>query len=110
MSNLLKKYGHVFLNYHKFPIKVKKTIVKNTDSEFVKCLSEICYNLVRKNVKITKAQRRRLLRFKRCIKTLACKARSNKLKKKYIQQKGFGFLPLLISIIAPLLGSLIGRR
>lgn len=108
MSKTLKKYCELIKSYNILGIKAKKAVEKNVDPDLLNLLCEICFNIQNKNVLVTAAQKKRLSSYKNLVKSLSDKKVSKKSKKKKIIQKGRGFfIPLLFSIIGPLLSSLL---
>ncbi len=86
--------------------------MKIADKDFINAISEICDNIIKGNVSLTKTQFVRLKRYHKHLKIIGDKKKSSKIKKKFIQSGGF-----LPAIIAPLIGflgtiisSVINRR
>lgn len=106
----VKKYKAFYENYTRLPKNIRTSIVKNADSDFTKSVCEICQNIVNGNLETgnntNKVQLKKKLKI---IKALADKKKSLKKKVKYIRQKGGFILPLLSSIVAPILGTLISN-
>jgi len=98
MSKLLKKYFH-----HLHVLKdcgscqKRKNFVKNCQNDFVKCLCEVCDNLLKGNIPVNKEQRKKLYRHRNTIRFLASrKNKSLALKKRKLIQHGGAFLPILL--------------
>lgn len=113
MSKRIKKYLDVMLTIPRLPMAMRRIIMRGLekDKEFVKCICEICDNVIKSNVPMKLCQKRRLSRHKKTIRKLAVQGRKTifKQKQKLIQQGNGVFLPLLFSIVAPMLANLIGR-
>lgn len=113
MSRRVKKYLDVMLAMPRLPLSIRRIMMRGLekDKEFVRCICEICDNVIKSNVPMQPHQKRRLGHYKKTIRKLA--ARGGKIldrKRRYLIQKGNGvFLPLLFSIVAPMLANLIGR-
>lgn len=108
MSRNLKNYQNLIKSYHILGPKARKAIEKNVDPDLLKLLCEICYNIQNKRVVVSRKQRQRLSSFKILLKNLANRSIGKRTKINQIGQKGRGFfIPLLFSVIAPLISSLI---
>lgn len=98
--------------FKKLSNESRKKFLKRCNPDFVNCLSEVCHNLLRGNIKVTPAQLKKLTRYKKTLRTLASKRTSLKKRKRLLNQKG-GFLGALIapalSAITGLIGGLINR-
>ena len=88
-----------------------KAIVKNGDSELINTFCEIILNILRGNVPITKATKKKLLKYtKRVLRCVICRKRSIAKKRKIFIQKGAGLLPLIIaSVLSGLAGSVADK-
>ena len=95
-------------NYKKLSKKEKEKLLKNTT--FVNCICEICLNMVKRVIPLKTDQKRKLRRHSNIIRKLVRKVKTNKNlkhKKKLLQQGGGVFLPLLFSVVGPLLSKLL---
>ena len=111
MSKNIKKYSSLISNYHNLGKKTHISIEKNLDKKLIPLINEICHNLLNQNVNISKKQKNKLRRHKNLLKCSANKKISNAKKIKKIGQQGKGlFLPLLFSIVTPLLTSLLNKK
>lgn len=72
---------------------VTKAVIKGAPTDLIDALSECCLNILKGNVPLSSAQKKRLARHKQGLRTLAKKGTSVK-RRKQILQTG-GFLPLL---------------
>lgn len=87
--------------------KLRKTILKFSDSELIKTLCEICLNTLKGNANISEKYINRIKGYKQHIRKLALPKISLKTKRKLLVQKG-GFLPILLSaILSGVIGQLI---
>ena len=82
--------------------KVCKVLLKSASGDLIKCLCECVLNVIKGNVPLTPAQKRRLKRHKKDLRFLA-KRNSSLTKKKKVLQKG-GLLP---AVLAPILGTIL---
>lgn len=88
--------------------QMRNKLLNNIDNGLVNCICEICLNLIKCNIPMEKSHKRRLAHFKHIIRALATKNRTTSLKKKkYIIQRGGSFLPLLFSLLTPLVAQII---
>ena len=106
-SKLSKLRGNIkLLNYLKdIPSRRQKFLIKGADREILEAFSEICLNLVKRNVHLTPQQIQKLLPYEEDIYQLSLK-RHSLAKKKQIIQKG-GFLGTLLGTILPTLISTV---
>jgi len=88
---------------------VRKAILKEADRALVYSICELCDNTLSGNVPLTPAQIQKLKKHKNVLKKLAKRGESWTKKKKALAQGGGAFLPLLLSVLGPALGSLIFR-
>ena len=71
-------------------------------------LCECSQNILKGNVKLTPAQKRRLVKSKDTLRKLSDRRVKQTQKQRLVQQRG-GFIGALLSAIAPVLGSLLIR-
>ena len=83
----------------------RNSIIGTVDSDIIRLLSEMCFNLLRGNVRLNATQVKRLKRHKRTIRTLANRTLSIKEKRRKLQLGGF--LPLVLPVISAALGGLL---
>src|ERR1700755_1641562 len=108
MSRLIKKYLPVMDNFKKLKSKDRRQLIVE-DEKLTKCVCEVCLNLLKGNIPLYKPQKVKLRRHRNIIKRLARKVKNIKHKKKLLL-KGTGvFLPLLFSVIGPLLSKLVSQ-
>ena len=91
--------------------KLRKGILENADTDLIRCLCECCLNILKGNIELTPAEKRKLLRHKTPIRYLCSRNIPISQKREILIQKG-GFLPALlgpiIGIVSSLLGSITG--
>ena len=108
MSKLVKKYLPIMLEFKKLDPISKKALIME-DEKLTRCVCEVCLNLLKGNIPLYKPQKVKLRRHRNIIKRLARKVKNIKHKKKLLL-KGTGvFLPLLFSVIGPLLSKLVSQ-
>ena len=106
MVKRLKKYCHLIRVFSKLDPKTQENILKKPDKDFIRLISEICFNIQKKNVILKDSDVKKLKKFAKYIKLFQSKSVSVRKKRSHIL-KGAGFLPVLFSVIAPLLTALI---
>ena len=87
--------------------KLRKSILESADSDLIRCLCECCLNILKGNVELTAAEKRKLSRHKKFIRHLSSKNIPINTKREILVQKG-GFLPALLGPILGIAASLIG--
>jgi hypothetical protein len=86
--------------------KLVRQIVAGADPSLVKTISECSYNILKGHVRLTDGQKKRLSRYKNALRALADRKTTTR-QRKALMQKG-GFLPILGSLLAPVLGTVLG--
>lgn len=110
MSKKLKKYAGLITNFKLLGRKSQKAVEKNLDKGLLQLICEICFNILHRNVEISSRQKKKLVKHKSLLKTCSARKLSKKIKIKRIAQKGSGFfVPLLFSIIGPLLNNILNQ-
>lgn len=89
--------------------KRRKALLKQITKEELAALFEICFNILRGNIPLNSYMRKKLIRERHTLRTLADKKISLNRKKKLINQKG-GFLGTVASLALPLLASLLLKK
>ena len=105
VSARMRKYGGHLQFLRKASPSVAKSVIKSADAGLVQCLCECSLNILKGNVRLTAAQKRKLSRYKRDLRTLAKNKVALKSKKR-ILQKG-GFLGALLGPLARIAGRTI---
>lgn len=85
---------------------LRRAILENADPDLILCLCECCDNLLKGNVPINSEQKQKLSKHKNHIRNLANRKNTIKEKRNILIQQG-GFLPLLLTPILSIAGSLI---
>jgi hypothetical protein len=103
----LLKYISIIKAFPKMSAKMRKKLVKDADGGLIKTVSECCLNLQKRKVPLSNDKHKKLSKHKKLIRLLSSKATIGK-KKKALLQTGSGFfLPLLFSVLTPLITNLI---
>ena len=105
-SPLIKKHGSMVMAMMQATPQTRKKLVKNSPSEVINCVSECCQNVLKGNVHLSSAQKKKLYTNRQHLRRLASKSISVKKKKHILNQKG-GFLSLLAPALLPLLGKAV---
>lgn len=105
-KNIRKEIIDLFILLPKLSKKSRNSILSENVLGIVNSICEVCLNLLKSNIPLTKSQKQKLSHFKQRIRLLARKKLSLK-KRKYTLQRGGSFLPLLLSIVAPFISKLV---
>ena len=92
--------------------KVRKAVLKHKihDDTFYKALRELAKNTVKRHVPLNKNHKKKLKREKKLILALNQKGNKRFKRRKLVLQSGHGlFLPVVVPIVASLVGELISR-
>ena len=81
------------------------TDYKDTDNVY-NALREISHNILKKNIKLTTGQQKKLSKYSRIIEKLAKKQKTKAARKKLLIQSG-GFLPILIPTVISVLSEIL---
>ena len=104
-SPLIKKHGSMVMAMMQATPQTRKKLVKNSPSEVINCVL-CCQNVLKGNVHLSSAQKKKLYPNRQHLRRLASKSISVKKKKHILNQKG-GFLSLLAPALLPLLGKAV---
>ena len=95
-----KKHGSMVIAMMQATPQTRKKLVKDSPSEVIRCVSECCHNVLKGNVHLSSAQKKKLYPNRQHLRRLASKSISVKKKKQILNQKG-GFLSLLAPALLP---------
>lgn len=84
----------------------RRAILKVADKKLVSCICECVHNILNGNIPLTKNQKNKLYAHKKTLRKINKKGDTFKVKKKIIEQKGSGFLPL---ILVPILTAVLEK-
>ena len=105
MSKRLHRHVNLLRALHKAsPASRKNLLKKHCNSDFVCCITECVKNLLKGNVPLNSAQKKRLSAKKKVLRQIALKKTSFRKKQKLIQSGGF--LGALLGPIISVLGGL----
>lgn len=85
--------------------KMRKAMLKNANPELIKTISEICYNVLNGNLKLSEKTRTKLGKYKKAMRVIGCPHKSVSSKQRVIVQHGNGLLPILLNTLLPLVVS-----
>ena len=106
MTKLVEKYLPVIKNYNNLTAAEKREYLQS--ESFVNCICEICLNLIKGVIPVKERQKRKLRLHSKTLKKLTRKIKKKNFNnKKKLIQAGGAFLPLLFSIVAPILTKLL---
>ena len=109
-ENLKKQFPKLQIIASIQSLKGRKLLLKefSSDPDFCKAVREIVRNTLQKNVKIHEADKKRLLKYREVLISLGKKQKSTKKEQQLVQQTGTGiFLPIVIPLVAQLIGHLL---
>ena len=104
--NRLRKNGPTLRLLQKAPTPLQKRILEKASSELIGCLCDCAHNVLQGNVEISHHHEQKLKQHKTKLQKLADRKVTLKTKQRIIQ-KG-GFLPILLSALAPVISGVLG--
>ena len=102
----LKKDTSTLKLLHKTKPSLRKTILTKASPELIRYISGCALKVLHRNIAITPHCKRKLSRNKTSLGKLTDKKVSLNTKRKILHQGGF--LPLILSVLAPLVGEILG--
>ena len=102
----LRKNASTLKLLQKAKPSLRKAILTKASPELIRCICDCTLNVLHRNIDITPRCKRQLSRHKSSLRKLTDKKVSIKTKRKILQQGGF--LPLILSALAPLVGKILG--
>lgn len=103
MKNRLKKHSKTLRFLASCDKKVANNIIKHGDTDLINCMSDVCHNILKGNVRLSTPQKQLLQKYKQKIRKIAGKKTTTKAKKTLLQSGGF-----LGALLAPLIGGVLG--
>ena len=107
MSDYVKRALPLLQVIAKSKPKVRNTIIEHGPADLIKAISQIVLNVLKGVIKLTAAQKKRLVRYKNKLRALASNKVSQRVKKRFLTQKGGGggaalavLLPLAIAALS----------
>ena len=108
MSLRLKNNLHYLKALCNCKPSARKAILKQADGELINCICECVDNILKGNIKISKAQKKKLGRHSTSLVQLRNRKTGLKKKRELLIQKG-GFLPALLAPIISVAGGLLSN-
>lgn len=106
----LKVHKHSLHILRKCKSCLRKKIIQSGSNDLIKCLCEICENVLNGNVPISKNCKIRLQKHKKTLRNIVLPKVKLQTKRKIFMQKG-GFLPtLLTTILTGIVGKLLEKK
>ena len=103
-----------WINHLKVIASIRDTRKRNArlktfsdNMSFFDALKEIAANTINMNLPLRLHQKKKLRRYSKTIRELAEKKKKSKIKKKKLAEQSGGFLPILIPLVASVLGEVI---
>jgi hypothetical protein len=108
----LKRYYPMLLAFTKGSDSIKKHILKNAPRDFLATISDICFNIINGNVKMSPTNKKNLVKHKDNLRKLARKSLPIRNKKNFIIQNGGALSALIpaISIVTSLIANIISKK
>jgi hypothetical protein len=88
---------------------LRNAILQHAPSDLIKAISEIILNILKGAIKITPKQKKRLGRYKNKLRELASNRVSEKVKKRFLTQKGGGGGALAAILVPLAIAAITGR-
>ncbi len=100
MSEYVKRTLPLLQVLAKSKPQIRNAIIEHGPTDLIKAISEIVLNVLKGVIKITPRQKKRLARYKNKLRDLTSNKVSQKVKRKFLSQKGGGG-GLLASVLVP---------
>lgn len=111
-DNLKSQFFKLELISQLSSLKARKLLLSefSKDIKFCKAVREIVKNTVRRNVRVGERDKRKLVKYKSLLLSLAKRQKNHDKMRRMIQQTGTGvFLPIVIPLVASLISSLVSK-
>lgn len=107
----MKRYLSVLDSIQHMRPTARRRYLACCPKEIIECFSECALNILKGNVKLSRAQLQKLRREKNNLRRLSLKKTPLSQKRKIVQKGGFigGLLAPVLSLLAPVVGSLFGH-
>lgn len=107
MSARLRRYAGHLKSLQKAKPSERKILLKKASPDLIKAICECVINILKGTVPLKTFQKNKLKTHKIILRNLQNKKININKKKKLLIQKG-GFLPLLLSVLAPIISGVVG--
>lgn len=113
MSNRLKRHIHELYTLNHCKPCQRNNYLKNASEDLVHCLCEVCHNILKGNIPLSKEQLNKLKKHKTLMRKLVAIQETKKNKdlkqKRQLTQTG-GFLPLILTPLLAIAADLIADK
>lgn len=89
--------------------KQRKAFLLHANKPLIDAISECCFNTLAGNLKLSPAQKRKLLKHKKSLRLVGSKRLAWRKRKSILVQKGHGILAFLIPTVLSALSGILGR-
>ena len=104
--DLIKSNSHYLKILAKGEPKLRKFILSNARKKLINCLTECVYNtLYNKKIKFNPTKKEKLKKYKKSLRRLSNLRTTLRERKQILNQKGSGFLPLILPAVLSLISS-----
>ena len=107
MSARLKRNWELLRVLQKARKSQRSAIIRHSTDDLVLAICEIVLNVLNGTVKLSSAQRKKLVAYKKVLRSVADRKLKTVSKKRLLVQKG-GFLPAILTPVLAVVASLIG--
>ena len=104
--NRLRKNGPTLQLLQNASTPSRKRIIDKASPELIRCLCDCAHNILQGNVTLSRHYKQKLRQHKTKLRKLANRKVALKTKKQLVQSGGF--LPLLLSALAPVITGVVG--
>lgn len=87
--------------------KTRRLLLQHADKSLIYSICEIALNFLSGHIPVSASDKQKLSKYKNILRKLAVRGESWQAKKKIVQTGGGAFLPILLSVLGPLVGKLI---
>ena len=105
--NRLRKNGPALRLLQKAPTSLQKNILDKASPELIRCICDCAHNILQGNVTLSSHYKKKLSQHKTKLRKLADRKVVLKKKKRLVQTGGF--LPLLLSALAPVISAVLSN-
>ena len=110
MSDYVKRALPLLQVIAKSKPKIRNAIIEHGPGDLIKAISEIVLNVLKGVIKLTARQKKRLVRYKNKLRALSSNKVSQKIKKKFLTQKGGGGGASVLALLLPIALSAISAQ
>ena len=98
----------IIKNFDRLSLPIQHLIASDKiPNNLLTCICEICYNIQKRILPLTEEQKKKLMKYKSGVRTLGNHSSTKLIKRKKVKQVGRGLLPILFSIVTPIISRLL---